>query len=69
MKKILRSGVISAVFGSLCLAFVLGGGFVGADQAVYDPSADLFKILLYLGGGFLVLGLLLITAATLTLRK
>ena len=50
-------------------AFVLGGGLVGADQAVYDPSADLVRILLYLGGGFLALGLLLITAATLTLRK
>lgn len=68
MKKILTGGLISLTFGFMAILFAIGGGVVGAD-AVADPAADVFKILLNIGGGFLVLGIILVASATFSLRR
>lgn len=69
MKKMTQAGLISIIFGALAFTFVFGGGLVGADTVFTDPSIQIFKILLYLGGAFLALGIILIVSATLTLRR
>jgi hypothetical protein len=68
MKKVFNVGLSFLVLGFLTTLFALGGGLVKAD-VVADPTADLYKILIYLGGGFLVLGIIMITSATISLRR
>lgn len=69
MKKIMQAGFISIFFGAISLAFVLGGGLIGADAVSADPSMQIFRILLYLGGAFVCLGIILVISASLTLRR
>lgn len=68
-KKIFTAGFFSFLAGFIFTAVSLGINSVGADSSYVDPSADIFRILLWLGGSFLVLGIIMITSASITMKR
>jgi hypothetical protein len=68
MRKTLIAGFFSTVLGVLVVGVAFGHGMVNADAFV-DPSAELFRILLWMGGALVAMGIVLIASASLLLRK
>lgn len=69
MKKVFTFGFFSFLFGIIAVAVSLGAGYVGADSTYVDPSADIFRILLWIGGAFLVLGIVMVASVSITMRR
>jgi hypothetical protein len=69
MKKVFTFGFFAFLFGIIAVATSLGVGSVGADSTYVDPSADIFRILLWIGGAFLVLGVIMVASASITMKR
>jgi hypothetical protein len=68
-KKIFTAGFFSFLAGFIFTAVSVSVSSVGAGSTYVDPSADIFRILFWFGGSFLILGIIMITSASITMKR